>query len=81
MPVECDTMRWEDVTVRMKLEVRPEDNPELGLPEKVTTRRGITLCGPIENIQKMTMDDVMALEMKGGMRALEYFLRQAGYIE
>jgi hypothetical protein len=61
---------WE--SVRFRLVVEPEDNPELGLPERVTTRRGACIKGDRWDRE---------YELKGGLRAIKHFLKEEGYIE
>ena len=63
-----------DLHIRMKLELLPEDNPSLGLPDKISTRRGITVCGPIKD--QPDWKDALQLELEGGVRALEHFVER-----
>lgn len=77
-------MRFEDLHIRMELSIKAEDNPRLGLPDELRTRRGITVCGPISAQQPADFDHLvrlMTLEMRGGLRALKHRLQEDGYVE
>jgi hypothetical protein len=71
---------FEQLFIRLTLEVRPEDNPSVGLPEPLATRRGITICGPMDAYKQMTQEEILGLELRGGLRALKYRLQQDGYV-
>ena len=71
-------MRWEEVQVEMTLSVDPERNPQLDLPERLTTRRGFA-CGP--RGRYLTNDDFLALELQVAMRGLRHALERGGYLE
>ena len=65
-------------SVRFRIVVEPEDNPQLGLPETVTTRRGICIKGDFSQVD---WDREVEYEFKGGLRAIRHFLEKGGYIE
>lgn len=55
------------------LQVRPEMNPDLGLPEKVETRPGVTHAPPY----LIPEHDLIT---KAGLRAIEHLLRRDGHL-
>jgi len=80
--------KFEHLHITMVLSVEPDMNPDLGLPEKVATRRGITMCNPISHQplppMPATLDllaEHMQLELQGGLRAMKHLLQENGYVE
>jgi len=58
---------------RVYIELHPEDNPELGLPDKISTRRGICIKG---EYGKIDWDKMVEHEVKTGLRAIEHFVER-----
>lgn len=76
--------KFEELLIDMRLEVSPAMNPELGMAETLTTRRGIA-CRP-HNMGTSTnpfdqMVEMMTWELRGGLRALKHRLMMDGYVE
>lgn len=70
------------LNIDIGLTIRPERNPELGLPAMVSTRRGITVCGPMK--QHLAAHEEMAeWDLKAAMRGLSHWVErwQAGEVE
>ena len=58
---------------RVFIELHPEDNPELGLPAPIKTKRGICIKG---EYSKIDWDKMVEYEVQGGLRAIEHHLKR-----
>ena len=71
---------FEKLYIEMTFSIDPVSNPELGLKEVLTTRRGIS-CHRTAPVTFKDMVGIMSLELDVSLRALKHFLSMHGYIE